>query len=208
MKQSSIDKLSRVYNFLENEEQSAMAELIKEVLRAESQQMSCKTKFDIYKFVLPKDKYRVALQGVYYDGEYRVATDSIKLIAQKGEWPEELQGKIVKSDGSIIDGHYPNWRSLIPKDTTPYKPHKIDKAAVAAKIEAYRLEHKAEYGKSAQWCGEWRIDIDGVLFSAKHLWTLLSTGIDTLYIHEKEQDRAAIVSNDEFWGVIMPMVKE
>lgn len=208
MKQSSIDKLSRVYNFLDEVGQISLSELIKEVIRAECPPICRGTKFDINKFVSPKEKYRPQVQGVFYDGEYRVATDLVKLIAQKGEWPEELQGKIVGPDGSIIDGHFPNWRSLIPKDMTPYKPHKVDKATVAAKIEAFRLEHKAEYGKNAQWCDEWKIDIDGVLFSAKHLWTLLSTGIDTLYIHEKEPNRAAIVSNDEFWGAIMPIIKD
>jgi len=210
MKQTSIDKLSKIYSYLKDDEQwSYCAKLIKEVLRAETPAAGA-SKFDIYRFV-GSDKLRPVMQGVYYDGEWRVASDSFKMIAEKGDWGEELQGKIIGKDGSEIKGHYPNWRSILPKDIDGeilgYEPISFDKKALSEKIAEYRAELKAVLGKSTQWDTAWSFSVGGVNFSCKHLWAFVSAGVDTLYIHKTEKNRAAIVRTEKYVGAIMPIVK-
>lgn len=212
MKTTSIDKLGEVYNALTNpgstsHTSESLAALIKEVLRAEQPDLKSGS-YNIYNFV-SKDKNRPEVNGVFYDGEYRVASDLFKLIAEKGEWETALQGKIIGRDGSEIEGRYPKWRSILPRDIegkmSGYAPHAIDKKALSERIAEYRADYKAKYGKSKNWDTAWRFEIDGVRFSCVHLWAFTQAGIDTLYIHEKEKNHAAIIRTDRFIGVIMPV---
>lgn len=210
MKQTSIDKLSQVYSYLKDDEQwSYCAKLIKEVLRAETP-APAGSKFDIYRFV-SSDKNHPVVQGVYYDGEWRVATDCFKLMAEKGDWGEELQGKIIGKDGGEIEGKYPCWRGILPKDIDGemqgYEPIYFDKKALSEKIAEYRGGAQAAFGKSIQWDSAWPFSVGGVNFSCKHLWAFVSAGIDTLYIHKREKNRAAIIKTEKYVGAIMPIAK-
>lgn len=208
MKQSSIDKLSRVYNFLCDELRPDMAELIKEVLRAEGSEKSDSLKFNIYNFVADPKCPRPQMTGVFYDGEWRVASDLHILIAEKGVWPEELQGKIVAQDGSFIKGTYPKWQSILPKSLKDYEAHEIDITKVEATIKEYRLQYKAEYGKSKKWHNNWTINVDGTYFKAEFIWMLLTAGVEKLYIDKNIKNRVAYFETSYTKGFIMQVLND
>lgn len=208
MKQSSIDKLSRIYNYFnETVGDKYMANMVKEVLRAESEPSGDSLKFDIYKFS-GKDYGRPVLQGVFYDGEWRVCSSGHILIAEKGVWPEELQGKIVAQDGSFIQGKYPDWQSILPKNLKDYESHELDITKVEATIEEYRLQYKAEYGKSKRWHDNWTINVDGTYFKAEFIWLLLTAGVEKLYIDKNINNRVAYFETSYTKGVIMQVSKD
>ena len=181
MKDTSIKKLSKVYNFLQAESHSEMAELIAEVIRAESAVPKGK-KFDYYKFTTSQ---KDALKGVYHDSGWKVASDAHIMVALKEEYPAELEGKIVDKDGSFIDATYPAWRKIMP--TKPSKDaHKIDVAGFREWLADRRAEYKAEYGKGTKFDNHWDVCVGGVYFSARWFDLLVLAieriGADTLLL--------------------------
>jgi len=208
MKQSSIDKLSRIYNYFnETVGDKYMANMVKEVIRAESEPSGDSLKFDIYKFS-GKNNGRPVLQGVFYDGEWRVCSNMHILIAEKGVWPEELQSKIVAQDGSFIQGKYPDWQSILPKNLKDYESHELDITKVEATIKEYRLQYKAEYGKSKRWHDNWTINVDGTYFKAEFIWLLLTAGVEKLYIDKNINNRVAYFETSYTKGAIMQVLKD
>lgn len=182
MKDTSIKKLSKVYNFLLGEEQPGMAELIAEVIRAESAKPKGE-KFDYYKFTTSPKK---ALQGVYHDSGWKVASDAHIMVAIKEDYSEALEGAIVAEDGSIIDEQYPAWRKVMPKKPSK-DAHKIDVARFREWLAERRIEYKAEYGKGTKFADHWDVCVGGVYFRAR-LFDLLITamekiGADTLLLN-------------------------
>lgn len=206
MKQTSIDKLSKVYNFLQDEMQPGMAELIAEVIRAESAKPKGE-KFDYYKFTPPKKAYyREALKGVYHDSGWKVASDAHIMVALKEEYPEELEGKIVAEDGSFIDATYPAWQKIMPKKPSK-DAHKIDVAGFREWLADRRVQYKAEYGKGTKYDDHWDVCVGGVYFRA-WLFDLLITamekiGADTLLL---EGSHPAYCETEKGKVVVMPLV--
>ena len=144
MKQTSIDKINKVYVAIKDHEEFKMyAELLKDVIRAEAMTPVKAGKFNIYNYVT-KDQIRPSMCGVYHDKGMKVASDSHILIAFEEEYPEEFEGGVVLKDGSFVeieehvwdpesketktikhrtsyvdkDGHnhpiFPKWRDIIP----------------------------------------------------------------------------------------------
>ena len=116
MKQTSITKLSEVYNNLNalyNGEEIAhdykyLANLIQQVLRAESPEAKA-GKFDYFKYVENTNSIRPVMQCVFHDKGYKVASDAHILIAIKEDYPEEYEHKLLHADGSFEEyGIYPS----------------------------------------------------------------------------------------------------
>jgi hypothetical protein len=70
-------------------------------------------KLDLSKFVC-KDDMRPALTGILHENGLKVATDSHILVAIYSHYKSEFEGKIVTPKGVIVDGSYPNWKSVLP----------------------------------------------------------------------------------------------
>lgn len=68
--------------------------------------------------VCSTDTYRENMAGVYHDPDgWRVATDAHLLCAVKDDAiPAELSGKIISAKSGEIEGNFPNWRSVMPRD--------------------------------------------------------------------------------------------
>lgn len=108
MKQTSITKLSEVYNNLNalyNGEQiphdyKSLANLIQEVIRAEAITKPKGSKFDIYNYT-SKDTFRMQMCGVFHDNGVLVASDAHIMVAINGDYPAEYEGRVILKDGSI-----------------------------------------------------------------------------------------------------------
>lgn len=132
MKQTSITKLSEVYNNLNalyNGEQipydyKSLANLIQEVIRAEAITKPKCSKFDIYNYV-SKDDFRPQMCGVFHDNGVRVASDWHIMVAINGDYPAEYEGRVILKDGSINAIEVSEWdpeakRSVIVKHETAW----------------------------------------------------------------------------------------
>lgn len=110
MKTNSEKLLNEIYVMTDDQK---IKDKVLQILRIEQSQ--AKGKFDYFKYV-SKDELRPIMVGVYHDNGFKVATDAFILVAIKDEYDEsELEGKVLKKDGTILtDGKYPNWRAVIP----------------------------------------------------------------------------------------------
>lgn len=206
MKDTSIKKLSKVYNFLQAGIQPVMAELIADVIRAESAEPKGE-KFDYYKFAAPKKGYyREALKGVYHDSGWKVVSDAHIMVALKEEYPEELEGKIVAEDGSFIDDTYPAWQKIMPKKPSK-DAHKIDVAGFREWLADRRAEYKAEFGKGTKYDDYWAVCVGGVYFRARLIDLLITAmekiGADTLLL---DGSHPAYCETEKGKVVVMPLV--
>ena len=188
MKQTSIEKLSKVYNFLLGEVQPGMAELIADVIRAESPSASSTKKFNIYNYV-SKEELRPALNGVFHEEGNRVASDAHILVALKEGYDHDVEGKIIGPDGAKIDPGanrtYPKWQSIIPKQEKldkEYKTYQVtDEKREAFKrfVEEKRLEYKATHWKGTKWQDWWYVKFGPAYFKVKY-FDLLLTAMDRI----------------------------
>ena len=71
-------------------------------------------KLDLSKFV-GKDDMRPVMTGILHENGLKVASDGSILIAVYSHYKSEFEGKIITPKGEIIDGTYPNWKSVLPK---------------------------------------------------------------------------------------------
>lgn len=65
-----------------------------------------------------KTQHDTALTGVLHTVGYKVATDGFVLLACKEDYDKGLEGKIIDSNGKIIESKYPNWEGIIPEIMT------------------------------------------------------------------------------------------
>jgi hypothetical protein len=70
-------------------------------------------KLDLSRFV-GKDDMRPAMTGILHEKGLKIATDGSILVAIYAHYKPELEGKIITPKGEIIDGTYPNWKSVLP----------------------------------------------------------------------------------------------
>ena len=138
---TQIEKINLINNLTDNETIKA---LCNEILYIDACNTTVKnSKFDIYKYV-SKDKERERLQGVYYNNGDIVATDKYLLVVlQNQKYNPAYEGKIMSKTGEIIEGKYPNYKSITPAKLDNYiltqfdysrleEINKIDKAKVMA----------------------------------------------------------------------------
>lgn len=216
MKQTSITKLSEVYNNLNalyNGEQiphdyKSLADLIQQVIRAESPEAKG-GKFDYFKYVEnSSNSIRPIMQCVFHDDGFKVASDAHILIAIKEDYPEELEHKLLHADGSFEDhGIYPKWRSVIPKPDG-YEPYKVDRKAFYDWLTQKRSEYKAETGKGKKFMYEWRYQFGPAQFHAERFDKLLTAmeriGTDVLML--KDARCSAYAQTEEGTALLMPVM--
>lgn len=122
MKQTSIDKLSEVYNALRDPENAKItnqqaAEMIQQVIRAEAITPAKAGKFNIYNYVAD-DEMRPAMNGVFHDRGNKVASDAHILIVLKEDYPAEYEGAVLLKDGSYVESQETVWDAEHNKSIT------------------------------------------------------------------------------------------
>lgn len=71
--------------------------------------------FKMTDYTAPKNVYEGRLSGVYHDDKgYAVASDGIRLVADKGSYDPKLKGKVIGKDGVAMKNKFPNWQKVIP----------------------------------------------------------------------------------------------
>ncbi len=196
MKQTSIDKISKVYVALQGSEYAGLAELLQDVIRAEAMTPAKAGKFNIYNYVAD-DEIRPAMNGVFLNDGWKTASDSHILISIKEEYDKEFEGRVMYKDGSFYnihrrvkdengewvekdqftaykddEGHertiYPKWQSVIPDEKKfGYQPYTFDKQKFYDWVDKLRTAWKTEHGKGIKWDGYWYCKIGPCVFKAE-----------------------------------------
>lgn len=215
MKQTSITKLSEIYNGLKDMDKAfhdfgipRLLDLIKEVIRAETQVAVKGSKFNFYDYTIDEKDFRAVLSGVFHKEGWRVACDSYIMVALKEEYATELEGKIVKEDGSFVEGEYPKWRSVVP-DKTKMRPFEVDAQKFYDWVSERRIEWKAETGKGKKWGDKWAVRVgDAVLkaeFFDKVLTAMKEIGTNTLYVADSR--RVVLAETEKGLVILMPIIE-
>lgn len=113
MKAESMKHLQKMYERC-TDDMVYFKELIEAIIRLESESTT-KSKFKIWDYV-GSDTIRLAMCCVFHDSGFKVASDSHILIALKEEYAPEMEGRLMKKDGILLDEDtkYPKWRDVIP----------------------------------------------------------------------------------------------
>lgn len=207
MKQTSIDKLSKIYNALNNTESQYLAELIQQVIRAEATPDAKKGKFDIFKYTA-NELFRPVMATVFHDEGFRVASDAHILVAVKEDYPEEYEQKMLHADGSFEEhGIYPKWRSVIPKPDG-YRPYKIEPQKFYSWLTQVRAEYKAETGKGKKWCDNWFVRVGEAILKAEYFDKLLTAmeRIGATELMVKEAKRSTYATTEAGTVLLMPVM--
>lgn len=209
MQKTSIEKLCILHSYLTENGASGMAQIITEIIRAESQTLKL-GKFDIFSFTKKKDELRPTLTTVYHSEGFRIATDGIILVASRDEYDTDLEGKMLLKDGSFLEnGLYPNWRSVVPLNPLKngWKECEFDKQKFLDRLSAVRAEYKATHGKSKQWDDLWYTRIGGVPFRAEQAAKFLAAmeHFGETKVMVKDASKPAVIQNEKGIALLMPM---
>lgn len=217
MKQTSIAKLSEVYNNLNARyngksytyDDKYMADLIKEVIRAEAMTPAKAGKFNIYNYTHDDFNLRPVMCGVFHYEGWQVASDLHIMLALKETYPEEYEHKILRKDGSFILGKYPDWRSIIP-DGKDYEEYEFDAQKFYDWIEQKRTEWKAETGKGIKFAHEWRVQVGPAQLKAEFFYKLISgmKELGATKILIKDARRTVYAKTDKGIVLLMPVLAD
>ncbi len=206
MKPESLKHLQKMHAMC-SEDMGYFKELIEAIIRIESEPKT-KSKFKIWDYV-SDDDLRPAMCRVYHDNGFKVASDGHILVALKEEYDPELEGKLIKKDGTIETQftNYPKWRDVFPNpQLTVMAPVKLDFEKIKGFEADFKAKMKAENRKYA---------ITAVRV-AKNCWFKLEylvklakvmehIGTDTLMVNFDGR-RAALTSSDKGKALLMPIV--
>ena len=186
------------------EDMGYFKELIEAIIRIESEK---KSKFNIWNYTLV-DNIRPALCGIFHDKGYKVATDCHILLALKEEYSEELEGRIMRKDGTLMDEdtRFPKWRDVIPNpELSKLIPVKIDFAKVLGFEADFNAKKKASGSKHME--GYVRVR-ENCSFKLEYLVRMVKAmeliGTDVLMVNE-DGKRAALAVGGESKCILMPI---
>ena len=136
------ESLKHLQNLYERTEDKYFKETIESIIRLESETKS-KGKFSLWDYTLKNDGLRPSMNCVLHDSGYKVASNTRILVVLKEDYPEDMEGKLMKKDGTIEDENvkFPNWRMVIPD------PKKMGMVAVRldfAGIRKFEADFKAK----------------------------------------------------------------
>lgn len=157
-------------------------------------------KVDIYKFA-GHEKYRPVLNGVYHDQGWRVASDGHIMIAVKQDYSEDLEGKVIAKDGSVIEGNYPKWQKIMPTVFEGWKTFKVDMEEVAGAMKEVKA-HTKIHGK-----GQCQFSLNGDVWLRAELFMLYASVLKEAGINEIkyiESTRCVVSKTDTLQLLLMP----
>lgn len=200
------ESLKHLQNLYERTEDKYFKETIEAIIRLESETKS-KGKFSLWDYV-SKDDIRPSMCCVLHDSGFKVASDAHILVALKEEYPDELEGKLLKKDGTIETEHtkYPNWRSVIPDpERMRMVPVKMDfdkvrgfESDFKARIKAAGLSLKYTFGYVKVNNSWFKLDL--LMKAVKFMEHI---GADTLYV-APDGRRAGLAVSGDSKCIVMP----
>lgn len=160
-------------------------------------------KFDLYKYLNPKDELRPVMCGVYHSEGFRVATDAHILVALAAqEYPQDYEGKVIDSKAAECEGRFPDWRRVVPpKEKQPLR-WKIDRPAIVDAVKVAKQRKKEDkYAKTF-------VKVCGVGFNPDYLLKLADfaafTASDTLTLSDPEHV-GVVYAADGSIGLLTPV---
>lgn len=204
MKPESLKHLQNLYE--RSADNNYFKETIEAIIRLESAGEK-KGKFKIWDYV-DKDNMRPSMCCVLHDSGFKVASDAHILIALKEEYSEDMEGKLLKKDGTIETENtkYPNWRSVIPD---PQQEEWVSVKLDFDKIRDFERDFKARV-KAAGYkgmSGYVRVT-DNCAFKLDYLMKAVKfmehIGTQELLV-KPEGNRAALAVSGESKCIVMPV---
>ena len=195
--------MKHLQNLYERTEDKYFKETIEAIIRLESETKS-KGKFSLWDYV-SKDDIRPAMCCVLHDSGYKVASDGLILVVLKEDYPEDMEGKLMKKDGTIETENvkFPNWRGVIPD------PKKMGMVAVRldfAGIRAFEADFKAK--KKLNKRMEGYVRVCGCLFKLDYLIKAVRfmehVGTDEFMV-SPDGKRAALAVSGDSKMILMPV---
>lgn len=197
------ESLKHLQNLYERTEDKYFKETIEAIIRLESETKS-KGKFSLWDYV-SKDDIRPSMCCVLHDSGYKVASNGHILVILKEDYPEDMEGKLMKKDGTIETENvkFPNWRMVIPD------PKKIEMVAVRldfAGIRQFEADFKAK--KKLDKRMEGYVRVGGCLFKLEYLIKAVRfmehVGTDEFMVSPDGKRAALAVSGDNKM-ILMPV---
>lgn len=208
MKPESMKHLQKMHAMC-SEDMGYFKELIEAIIRIESETKT-KSKFKIWDYV-SDNHMRPAMYCVFHDSGFKVASDAQILIVLKEEYDPELEGKLMKKDGTFEpqSTRYPKWRDVIPDPSRmEMVPVKLD----FARIRSFESDYKARL-KAAGYTPK---SIEGYVKVTENCCFKMSilmkavkfmehVGTDELMV-ASDGRRAALATSGENKCVVMPVL--
>lgn len=197
------ESLKHLQNLYERTEDKYFKETIEAIIRLESETKS-KGKFSLWDYV-SKDDIRPSMCCVLHDSGYKVASDAHILVVLKEDYPEDMEGKLMKKDGTIEEDNvkFPKWRTVIPD------PKKMGMVAVRldfAGIRQFEADFKAK--KKLDKRMEGYVKVGGCLFKLDYLIKAVRfmehVGTDEFMVSLNGRRAALAVSGDSK-VILMPV---
>ena len=146
---------------------------------------------------------------VFHDSGFKVASDGHILVALKEEYDSELEGKLLKKDGTIETQHtnYPKWRKVVPNpQQTEMVPVKLD----FEKIKGFESDFKAKMKAANRKYATTAVRVTrNCCFKLEYLVKMAKAmehiGTDTLMVNADGR-RAALASTDMGKAILMPII--
>ena len=197
------ESLKHLQNLYERTEDKYFKETIEAIIRLESETKS-KGKFSLWDYV-SKDDIRPAMCCVLHDNGFKVASDTHILVVLKEGYPEDMEGKLMRKDGTIEDENvkFPNWRMVIPD---PKKMEMVSVRLDFARIRQFEADFKAK--KKLDKRMEGYVRVGGCLFKLEYLIKAVRfmehVGTDEFMVSPDGRRAALAVSGDSKM-ILMPV---
>lgn len=205
MKAESMKHLQKMYAMC-NKDMGYFKELIEAIIRIESEPKT-KSKFKIWDYV-SDDDLRPVMCRVFHDSGFKVASDGHILVALKEEYDSELEGMLLKKDGTIETHYtnYPKWRNVIPNpELMKMVPVKLDfekirgfEAEYKAKVKAQGIKYQDGYVRVTENC---TFKLNLLMKAVKFMEHI---GTDTLMV-AADGRRSALATSGENKCIVMPV---
>lgn len=121
MEKESVKLLSEIVGLYVNdkETQEIVQQLARQILNIETVAKAQNKKFNL-KDIVSKD--RQALQGIFHENGYEIASDGHILSKIKADYDTELEGKIINpKNGEEISAKYPDYKAVFNGSKSPDK---------------------------------------------------------------------------------------
>lgn len=197
------ESLKHLQNLYERTKDKYFKETIEAIIRIESE-IKSKGKFSMWDYV-SKDDIRPSMYCVLHDSGYKVASDAHILVVLKEDYPEDMEGKLMKKDGTIEDENvkFPNWRMVIPD---PKKNEYVSARLDFAGIRKFEADFKAK--KKLDKRMEGYVRVGGCLFKLDYLIKAVRfmehVGTDEFMV-SPDGKRAALVVSGDSKMILMPV---
>ena len=195
------ESLKHLQNLYERTEDKYFKETIEAIIRLESETKS-KGKFNLWDYV-SKNDIRPSMYCILHDSGFKVASDAHILVVLKEDYPEDMEGKLMKKDGTIEDMYvkFPNWRMCIPDPKKMAVAARLDFAG----IRAFESDFKAKKKLDKRMKGY--VKVGGSLFKLEYLIKAVRfmehIGTDELML-SADGKRAALAVSGDSKMVLMP----